>query len=135
MAVDVDALDTRAAAAAGLTIVTVDDGPTLQTWIDVLCVGSDFPDEVRTMLYGLLEQHGLAAARGLSQHPSVRLYLGLMNGEPVATALLFLAAGVAGLYAVATAPHARRRGIGTALSRAALVTGRDLGYHLGVLQS
>ncbi len=135
MAVDLDALDTNVAAVAGLTIVTVDDGAALRDWIDALCVGSDFPNEVRTMLYGLLERHGLAAAHGLSRHPSVRLYLGLMNGEPVATAILFLAAGVAGLYAVATAPHARRRGIGAALSRAALVTGRDLGYHLGVLQS
>jgi GNAT superfamily N-acetyltransferase len=135
MAVDLGAGSDDAATPAGLTIVEVDDGATLRTWIDALCVGSDFPDEVRTVLYDLMERHGLAATHGLSQHPSVRLYLGLAGGEPVAIALLFLAKGVAGLYDVATVPHARRRGIGAALSRAGLRAARDLGYRLGVLQS
>jgi len=135
MAVDLGAFDDDAATPAGLAIVEVDDGAMLRAWIAALCVGSDFPDDVRAVLDGLLERHGLATAYGLSQHPSVRLYLGLLNGEPVATALLFLAEGVAGLYDVATAPHARRRGIGAALSRASLRTARDLGYRLGVLQS
>src|SRR5579875_2346983 len=46
MAVDLATLDERAAAPAGLAIVAVDDGATLRAWIDALCVGSDFPDEV-----------------------------------------------------------------------------------------
>jgi GNAT superfamily N-acetyltransferase len=83
----------------------------------------------------LIERHGLAAAHGLSRHPAIRLYLGALDGEPVATALLFCAAGVAGLYDVATVPRARRRGIGTALSHAALRGARDLGYRAAVLQS
>jgi GNAT superfamily N-acetyltransferase len=135
MAGDLDALDDRAATPAGLTVVAVDDGATLRAWTGALCFGSGFPDGVRTMLDGLLERHGLAATRGLSRHPTVRLHLGLLDGEPVATALIFLAEGVAGLYDVATVPHARRRGIGTALSRAGLLAARDLGYRLGVLQS
>jgi GNAT superfamily N-acetyltransferase len=135
MAVDLDTLDDSSALPAGLAIVEVDDGATLRAWIDALCVGSDFPEEVRAVLYRLLERHGLAAAQGLNRHPSVRLYLGLTGGEPVATALLFLAEGVAGLYAVATVPQARRRGIGTVLSRTALGAARDRGYRLGILQS
>lgn len=135
MAIDLGVLDDGLVVPAGLTIVEVDDGAMLRGWIDVLCVGSDFPDEVRDVLYGLLERHGLATAHGLSGHPSIRLYLGLVGGEPIATSLLFLADGVAGLYDVATVPHARRRGIGAALSHTALRAARDLGYSIGVLQS
>jgi ribosomal protein S18 acetylase RimI-like enzyme len=72
---------------------------------------------------------------GLGDDTSWRHYLGRIDGEPVATATIFLAAGVAGLYFVCTSPDARRRGIGAAISRAALVGARELGPRVGVLGS
>jgi GNAT superfamily N-acetyltransferase len=135
MAVDLHTLSQDAPTPPGLTIVEVDDGAVLRQWIDVLCEGSGFPDDVRAALHDLMARHGLSNASGLSAHPAIRMYLGIADGEPVATALLFLDAGVAGLYDVATVPHARRKGFGAALSRAALNTARNLGYQTCVLQS
>ncbi|WP_433008122.1 GNAT family N-acetyltransferase [Kribbella sp. CA-294648] len=64
-----------------------------------------------------------------------RHYLGYLDGEPVATATVFLAAGVAGVYFVMTVPEARRRGIGAALTSAALREARDSGSQYAVLGS
>jgi GNAT superfamily N-acetyltransferase len=62
-------------------------------------------------------------------------YIGLLNGEPVSWASVFYAMGVAGVYAVGTAPEARRQGIGSAITLRGLLDARDRGYRVGVLQS
>ncbi|MDX6262518.1 MAG: hypothetical protein QOH84_4206 [Kribbellaceae bacterium] len=62
-----------------------------------------------------------------------RHYVGYLGGEPVATATVFLAAGVAGLYFVMTVPEVRRRGIGAAITAAVLRDARDSGLEYAVL--
>ncbi len=69
---------------------------------------------------------------GLS-NPAWRHFVGRAGGVPLATATTFFAAGVAGLYFVCTMPGERGRGIGTAISHAALADARDAGYRVGVL--
>ena len=49
-------------------------------------------------------------AVGLAEGSPVRNHVGRIDGEAVATASVALAAGVAGVYNVATLPGARRRG-------------------------
>lgn len=75
------------------------------------------------------------AAVGFGVHLPYRRFLGRLNGAPVATAALFLGAGVAGLYAVACVGSARGRGIGSAISLAALHAARADGYRNAVLES
>ena len=60
--------------------------------------------------------------------------LGRLDGRPVATASVLLDGGIAGVYDVSTVPGARRRGIGTALTVAALQLGRADGYEIAFLQ-
>jgi GNAT superfamily N-acetyltransferase len=60
-------------------------------------------------------------------------YVGYLDDEPVASNMLFNAAGVASVFGVATAPHARRRGIGAAITLIAYHGARQQGYRHGVL--
>jgi ribosomal protein S18 acetylase RimI-like enzyme len=65
------------------------------------------------------------ATLGLGDGAPMRHWLARWEGEPVGTATVLLAAGVAGVYNVATLPAARRRGVGAATTRAALVAARE----------
>jgi GNAT superfamily N-acetyltransferase len=67
--------------------------------------------------------------------PEMRYFAGRVDGRVVATSALYTGTGLAGIYAVATAPDARGRGYGRALTAAALLEGRRLGYPTAALLS
>ncbi|HXV43960.1 MAG TPA: hypothetical protein VEC96_12915 [Anaerolineae bacterium] len=70
---------------------------------------------------------------GLGRTPW-QMYLGRLNGEPVATNMLFNGGGVASVYAVGTVASARGQGIGGAITLKPLLKARDEGgYRYGVL--
>jgi GNAT superfamily N-acetyltransferase len=88
-------------------------------------------------VYGIPEWAGQAwvdaALRvGIGQTPW-KMYLGRLDGEPVATNMLFNGAGVASVYAVAALASVRGRGIGGAITLKPLLEARDMGYRYAVL--
>jgi len=62
-------------------------------------------------------------------------FTGFLDGEPVAVASLVMAGGYAGIYAVATLPAARKRGMGAALTAHAVREGARLGATQALLQA
>ena len=129
MAVDLHTLPQNTAAPAGLEIKLVEDTKTLEKYCRALCIGYEFPDFVGEAYFDL------AKSIGLDSQPVFRNYVGLLNGEPVATSSMFLGAGVGGIYNVATIPEARRRGIGANMTLMPLLKARRLGYKAGILQA
>ncbi len=127
MAVDLRALEEQLPMPQGLAIVPVEDEATLRRWIRVVVASFRLPAATEGPLAALYGSLGLGWP--------ARLYLGLLNGEPVATSKLLLSSGVAGIYWVGTLPEARGRGIGTAMTLAPLRGARELGYRIGILEA
>ena len=72
---------------------------------------------------------------GLDEDAPEEHFIGLLNGEPVATASLVTAGGAAGIYNVTTVEAARGRGIGAAMTVAAARHGAAHGLGLATLQA
>lgn len=127
MAMDLRNLQSHTPALDHVTIQHVTDLDLLKTWVAVFAQGYPIPEEWSDSLFTLL------ASMGLEQ--PARHSIGYLDGRPVATTTLFLGAGVAGIYNVATLPEARGRGLGTAMTLNPLLEARQMGYRIGILQS
>jgi len=127
MVLDLDAFEPEAPP-AGVEIVTVDDVRGLDAWEELQRRALDL-DPTRARAWR--DAHD----RALSAEVPLRDWIALLDGVPVAAAALFVGAGVAGIYNVATVPEARGRGIGRAVTTAALVEAVARGQHTAVLGS
>ena len=112
----------------GFAIETVRDERALREFTQVLVESYGLPD---VMVQAWVDA---TLSFGFDRTPW-RLYVGRLDGEPVATALIFDGGGVAGVYAVGTVERARGKGIGGAITLAPLLEAREEGYRHAVLFS
>lgn len=127
MAVRLDQLVEPPSVLGGLRISRVETDDVLRVWAETLARGFGEGEKEARWVASVYRRLGLA--------DPWRHYVGWLDGEPVATTTIYLAAGVAGVYFVMTVPEARRRGIGAAITRAALQNARSTGARYGVLGS
>lgn len=133
MAVNLGELREDLPAPDGLAIERVSDADTLTTWLRTYRLGDEVPSDAPPV-----PMESCVPRRfdpGDAEEEPMRLFLARLAGQPVATAQLLLASGVAGIYGVATVPEARRQGIGAAVTSAALRHAHQLGYRVGVLEA
>lgn len=125
MAVHLDALPPLAP--HPLITRQVTDRQALAEWARILTRGFEMPENLAPQICELFDVPETAVP--------ARHYLGFLDDRPVATASLLLAAGVAGIYNVATVAEARHQGIGSVMTLIPLLAAREMGYHTGILQS
>ena len=129
MAMDLQHLNDKVSTPTELTIEQVTDDEGLRRFVSAFVSDTVSPENMREAFYHI------NADAGYGNGDVWRHYVGILSGEPVATASLCLAQGVAGINAVSTAPGARRRGIGSAVTLTALRYARQQGYRIGALKS
>ena len=110
----------------GFTIQQAKDKETLKQWSQVCEKGFGMPDFAGEGFHDFICH---------ADQDTTRAYLGWLSGEPVAASLLSLAAGVAGIYNVATLPTARRKGIGARMTDLPLLEARAMGYKAAILHA
>jgi GNAT superfamily N-acetyltransferase len=101
----------------------VDSADLARTFADVLGLGSGFvpPPELRDVPYDRLDP--------------LRCFLAYVGEVPAACSMSYVSRGLVGIYAVATLPAYRRRGLAGSLARHALRAGASVGCRAACLQS
>ena len=129
MAADLRELPGELPPPPGLVVEQVADPEALRVWCAAMCAGYEMPAAFGETYFDCLIH------MSLEPRAPVPHYLGRLDREAVATATLFLAAGVAGVYDVATVPAARRKGIGAVMTMRPLQDALAEGYRAGILHS
>lgn len=107
-------------------VLSPEDGT---AWAESVATGFSIP-------YGLARRLSPLVQGARPESDAAVQYFGLRKaGRLVATTMLYLADGLAGLYCVATLPDERGRGFGKHITAETLRVARQLGYGVGVLQS
>jgi ribosomal protein S18 acetylase RimI-like enzyme len=129
MAADLRTLPSNYPLPKGLTIKRLTTVSELNLFASVVASVFDPPDPCVQLFYQQTSDVSL------KNDGSIHLYLGYLHGKPVATSALFMGASVAGIYCVATIKQARKQGIGTALTLAAIQDARNQGYQIATLEA
>lgn len=112
------------ASAPGVRIRSVTDGPSLEEFRRVSVEDGTSEDVARRLF-----------SDSFAADPDVELVTAYLDDRAVGTSLAIRTGDVAGVYAVGTLRAARRRGVGTAATWAAVIAGREWGCDTIVLQA
>lgn len=124
MAMDLAKLEKAITFPDNLNIEVVDTISKMKLWSEVVSKGLWNGQTFESCLF-----------QDLIDNPDYRFYIGYLNGEAVASSMLMLSHGVAGIDMVSTMQQYRGMGIGTAMTLAPLHYAKDKGYSFGVLQA
>jgi len=122
----------------GMVLRPIPSAPPPAPGISVIRVDADSYDEyIDLIVDGGLTRHGaqISFPPRLVDEPGVALFCARLDGAPAATSLVTRTGDSAGIYAVGTVEHARRRGLGTAVTWAAVEAARAWGCSAVVLQA
>jgi GNAT superfamily N-acetyltransferase len=128
MAADLSTLDQLD---PGLPVVVerVVDRALVDAWFGVFAPAFDLSKAAASAFRDLI------LAGGLGDDAPMRNYIAFVGGQPVATGSLVGAAGVGGIYNIATRADRRGRGIGRAITFALMKEAAELGYRAAILWS
>ena len=129
MAADIEELADGPPMPSGFSLEPVEDKGALRRFFDIWTAGYGYPEFIKEPFIRLYADIGFNPER-----PDL-LYLGYLNGKPVATSMLLLEGSTAGIWWVAVLPEARRRGIGTVMTIKPLMEARSRGIRHTVLIS
>lgn len=114
---------------SAISIICVQNPEELNLWEEVSFAGFDFPAETKN------QYHQFVGTFDLSPDAPQKFFLARINGEPAATSLLFLHDNAGGIYFVSTLARQRKKGIGLAITLAAMRVAKQAGVRFATLQS
>jgi GNAT superfamily N-acetyltransferase len=127
MRFEISAPPDTAAHVRGLRIRPVTDAEALRTWMRTWGCGA--PDEV------IERWHRVFSALPYGPDGALRMFIGTLADEPVATVYLHLTGPVATVHYVVTRHEFRRRGIGGAMTEFAVREARSADCRVAVLSA
>ncbi len=128
MAVDIAGMPPTALP-PGYTLTRITTGQACIDWTDVVAAGFELPRGLACMLSPEVLGADMAADARTQ-------FFGIWKEDRlVATSMMFLADGVAGIYGVTTLPEERGKGLGAHATAEPLRAAHGLGYGVGVLQA
>jgi len=128
MAVDIDRMSATSLP-PGYGFARIGAGDEGRDWAEALAIGYELPRP----LADLFSPEALGA--DMAPDAQTQFFAVTRDGQQVATSMLYLADGLAGIYCVSTRPEERKKGLGAHATAEALRVARRLGYRVGVLQS
>jgi GNAT superfamily N-acetyltransferase len=128
MAADLSAVD-ELDAGFPIRVERVGDTQMVDEWFGVFAPSFDLSRAAASAFRDLI------VAGGFDDAAPMRNYLAYVGSEAVATGSLVPAAGVGGIYNIATRASRRGRGIGRAITWSLMREAAELGYHVAILWS